>query len=192
LFNAQTNFIHFRKRKSSAMPRVYVGHIPYEARERDVERFFKGYGKIRDILMKRGYCFVELSDDRDADDAVYDLNGKSLMGMRVVVEIAKGKPRGGGGDRYGGGRSGGGRRSRSRSRSPRRSSKRSRSRSPRDRSRSPRKSRSASRSPSPVDRKRSRSDSPPPRKDSRSASPAANGNGKDRSASPASRSPSHD
>uniref|UniRef100_A0A1I7SD50 RRM domain-containing protein n=1 Tax=Bursaphelenchus xylophilus TaxID=6326 RepID=A0A1I7SD50_BURXY len=61
--------------------RVYVGHIPYEARERDVEHFFDGYGKVRDILMKRGYCFVELSDPRDADDAVYDLNGKSMLGM---------------------------------------------------------------------------------------------------------------
>lgn len=66
------------------MTRVYVGHIPYEARERDVERFFKGYGRIRDILMKRGYAFVELNDARDADDAVYDLNGKSMMGMRFV------------------------------------------------------------------------------------------------------------
>jgi RNA recognition motif-containing protein len=42
------------RNNSVAMTRVYVGHIPYEARERDVERFFKGYGKIRDILMKRG------------------------------------------------------------------------------------------------------------------------------------------
>ena len=31
---------------------IKVGHIPYEARERDVERFFKGYGRIRDILIK--------------------------------------------------------------------------------------------------------------------------------------------
>jgi arginine/serine-rich splicing factor 4/5/6 len=66
----------------SEMTRVYVGHIPYEAQERDVERFFKGYGRIRDILLKRGYCFVEFSDPRDADDAVHDLNGRSLMGMR--------------------------------------------------------------------------------------------------------------
>ncbi|KAI6174678.1 Serine-arginine protein 55 [Aphelenchoides bicaudatus] len=161
------------------MTRIYVGHIPYEARERDVERFFKEFGIF---LMKRGYAFVELADGRDADDAVYDLNGKSMMGMRVVVEIAKGKPRGPGG------RFNGRRRSRSRSRSPRRRDRGgSRERS---RSRSPRKSRSASRSASPQqERKRDRSDSPPPRKDSRSASPPErNGNGKEQSGSPRSQS----
>lgn len=64
--------------------RVYVGHIPYEARERDIERFFKGYGRIREILLKRGFAFVELGDPRDADDAVYELNGRSMLGMRFA------------------------------------------------------------------------------------------------------------
>ncbi|KAI6195628.1 Serine-arginine protein 55, protein [Aphelenchoides besseyi] len=171
--------------------RVYCGHIPYECRERDVERFFKGYGRIRDILLKRGYCFVEFADPRDADDAVHDLNGRSMMGMRVVVEMAKGKPRSGGfsGDRRGGrdyrdDRRGG--RGHTRSRSPRRSH--SRSESPRNRRSRRSDSRSASpakRSPSrsPIDDRRSAS--PAPRKDSRSPSPAErNGNGR------ASRSPS--
>jgi arginine/serine-rich splicing factor 4/5/6 len=62
--------------------RVYIGHVPYDARERDIERFFKGYGRIREILLKKGYAFVEMNDARDAEDAVYDLNGKSLLGMR--------------------------------------------------------------------------------------------------------------
>ena len=39
-------------------------------------RFFKGYGRIREILLKNGYGFVEFDDYRDADDAVYELNGK--------------------------------------------------------------------------------------------------------------------
>ncbi|KAF7640233.1 Small nuclear ribonucleoprotein Sm D1 [Meloidogyne graminicola] len=43
----------------------------------------RGYGRIRDILIKRGYAFVELDDPRDADDAVYELNGRSIMGMRL-------------------------------------------------------------------------------------------------------------
>lgn len=80
--------------------RVYVGGLPYGARERDLERFFKGYGRTRDILIKNGYGFVvsfrffccfemvlyckcllfqEFDDQRDADDAVYELNGKELM-----------------------------------------------------------------------------------------------------------------
>lgn len=64
------------------MSRVYVGRLPFEARERDVERFFKGYGNLVDIIVKRGFAFVEFRDRRDADDAVHDLNGRSLMGMR--------------------------------------------------------------------------------------------------------------
>lgn len=38
--------------------RVYVGGLPYGVRERDLERFFKGYGRTRDILIKNGYGFV--------------------------------------------------------------------------------------------------------------------------------------
>ena len=38
--------------------RVYVGRLPYDVRERDVEKFFKGYGRVREILMKDGFAFV--------------------------------------------------------------------------------------------------------------------------------------
>ncbi|XP_067619635.1 serine-arginine protein 55 [Eurosta solidaginis] len=92
--------------------RVYVGGLPYGVRERDLERFFKGYGRTRDILLKNGYGFVEFEDHRDADDAVYELNGKELLGERVVVEAARGTVRGNNRDRYDdryGRRGGGGR-----------------------------------------------------------------------------------
>lgn len=126
--------------------RVYVGRVPYEARESDVERFFKGFGHLEHVLMKRGFCYVEFKDARDASDAIAELNGKSMLGDKVIVEQARsredsrGGRRGGGGydryddrDRRGGGgpparRSGGSRRSRSRSPPPRRR-ERSRSRS---------------------------------------------------------------
>jgi len=87
--------------------RVYIGRLPYQVRERDIERFFKSYGRIREILLKNGYGFVEFDDYRDADDAVYELNGKELCGERVIIEHARGPSRreGGGG---GGGRGGGG------------------------------------------------------------------------------------
>uniref|UniRef100_A0A8C6P5W3 RRM domain-containing protein n=1 Tax=Nothobranchius furzeri TaxID=105023 RepID=A0A8C6P5W3_NOTFU len=76
--------------------------LSYRAREKDVERFFKGYGKILEVDLKNGYGFVEFDDPRDADDAVYDLNGKELCGERVIVEHTKGPRRDGG---YSGGRS---------------------------------------------------------------------------------------
>ncbi|XP_063617601.1 serine-arginine protein 55 isoform X1 [Cydia splendana] len=74
--------------------RVYVGGLPFGVRDRDLEKFFKGFGRIRDILIKNGYGFVEFEDYRDADDAVYELNGKDLLGERVTVERARGMPRG--------------------------------------------------------------------------------------------------
>uniref|UniRef100_A0A8C5UGK5 Serine and arginine rich splicing factor 4 n=1 Tax=Malurus cyaneus samueli TaxID=2593467 RepID=A0A8C5UGK5_9PASS len=89
------------------MPRVYIGRLSYQARERDVERFFKGYGKILEVDLKNGYGFVEFDDLRDADDAVYELNGKDLCGERVIVEHARGPRRdkqfrsGSGRDKYG-------------------------------------------------------------------------------------------
>ncbi|XP_062365026.1 serine/arginine-rich splicing factor 4 isoform X3 [Cinclus cinclus] len=84
------------------MPRVYIGRLSYQARERDVERFFKGYGKILEVDLKNGYGFVEFDDLRDADDAVYELNGKDLCGERVIVEHARGPRRD---SSYGSGRS---------------------------------------------------------------------------------------
>lgn len=42
----------------SSGTRVYVGRVPNDAREKDVERFFKGYGRLREVLMKNGYSFV--------------------------------------------------------------------------------------------------------------------------------------
>lgn len=77
--------------------RVYIGRLSNSARERDVERFFKGYGKVREIVLKEGYGFVEFDNNRDADDAVYDLNGKELLGDRVIVEFAKAPGSGRGG-----------------------------------------------------------------------------------------------
>ena len=65
----------------------------------------------------RSYGFVEFEDNRDADDAVYELNGKELCGERVIIEHARGPRRdgygygGGGGGGGGGGRDGGGGRS---------------------------------------------------------------------------------
>ena len=44
--------------------RVYVGNIRDDVRERDVEKFFKGFGGLREITLKNGFGFVEFEDDR--------------------------------------------------------------------------------------------------------------------------------
>nr|GMC65581.1 serine/arginine-rich splicing factor RS2Z32-like isoform X1 [Ipomoea batatas]GMD86126.1 serine/arginine-rich splicing factor RS2Z32-like isoform X1 [Ipomoea batatas] len=79
--------------------RLYVGHLSSRTRSRDLEDIFAKYGRVRDVDMKRDYAFVEYSDPRDADDAIYRLNGREVDGSRIIVEIAKGVPRGPGGSR---------------------------------------------------------------------------------------------
>ena len=59
--------IEFYSIASRIMPsgqRVYIGNIPSNCRERDLERFFKGYGRLREVVVKNGYGFVEFDDHR--------------------------------------------------------------------------------------------------------------------------------
>ncbi|TNN81266.1 Serine/arginine-rich splicing factor 9 [Liparis tanakae] len=74
-----------RTKPSSTMSdgRIYVGNLPVDIQERDIEDLFYKYGKIRDIELKnnRGtipFAFVRFEDPRDADDAVYGRNGYGL------------------------------------------------------------------------------------------------------------------
>nr|BAE87665.1 unnamed protein product [Macaca fascicularis] len=83
------------------MPRVYIGRLSYNVREKDIQRFFSGYGRLLEVDLKNGYGFVEFEDSRDADDAVYELNGKELCGERVIVEHARGPRRDRDGYSYG-------------------------------------------------------------------------------------------
>uniref|UniRef100_T1IYE3 RRM domain-containing protein n=1 Tax=Strigamia maritima TaxID=126957 RepID=T1IYE3_STRMM len=69
--------------------RVYIGGLHFDTNDRDIEDFLGKYGKIREVILKKGFGFVEFDDNRDAEDAVYDLNGKRLLGQRVTVEFAR-------------------------------------------------------------------------------------------------------
>jgi len=64
-------------------------------REKDIEREFGKFGKIRKINLKRGYAFVEFYSKEDAKEAINELNNRKLFGQqeRVVVEEAIGKRR---------------------------------------------------------------------------------------------------
>jgi len=69
--------------------RLFVGGLSSRVREEDLEDFFDGFGRIRDIVIKDRFGFVEFEDYRDAEDAVKELDGKSFHGERVGVEFAR-------------------------------------------------------------------------------------------------------
>jgi len=72
--------------------KLFVGHLSPDTRERDLEKFLKDKGfhkSIVEVVVKTGYGFVIFDDKQDADDAVYELNGKELFNYRLVVEYAK-------------------------------------------------------------------------------------------------------
>jgi len=74
--------------------RVYVGRLPYRAKEKDLEDFFYKYGRLRDVIIKNGFAFVEFEEARDAEDAAHYMNGKDLCGEKVIVELTKRPPKG--------------------------------------------------------------------------------------------------
>uniref|UniRef100_A0A7E4W7E1 RRM domain-containing protein n=1 Tax=Panagrellus redivivus TaxID=6233 RepID=A0A7E4W7E1_PANRE len=61
-------------------PRVYVGRLDYRVHGRDLDDLFSPYGRIREILIKNGYAFVEFESTRDAEHAVDRLHNTRFMG----------------------------------------------------------------------------------------------------------------
>jgi RNA recognition motif-containing protein len=99
--------------------KLYVGNLSYEATDEHVRDAFAQVGKVLscDVIMdkytnkSRGFAFVEMGSQDDANRAVSELNGKDLLGRSLRVNEARPKedrPRGGGGGGYGGGGGGGG------------------------------------------------------------------------------------
>ena len=78
------------------MATVYIGDIPEDVRQRDVEDFFRDY-KIEHVRLRDRFGFVDFRSSRDADDAVRDLDGERMLGKRVRVEISEGRRGGRGG-----------------------------------------------------------------------------------------------
>ncbi|SFE06166.1 RNA recognition motif domain-containing protein [Paracidovorax konjaci] len=106
--------------------KLYVGNLPYSVRDSDLEQAFGEFGAVtsakvmmeRDTGRSKGFGFVEMGSDAEAQAAINGMNGQSLGGRSIVVNEARPMearpPRsgggfgGGGGGGYGGGRSGGG------------------------------------------------------------------------------------
>ena len=91
--------------------KLYVGNLPYSATQDSLQDKFSQCGTVesatvitdRDTGQSKGFGFVEMSSDSEAQKAIQDLNGTEIDGREIKVNEAKPKaPRGGGGG--GGGR----------------------------------------------------------------------------------------
>lgn len=114
--------------------KLYVGNLAYSVRDQDLQDAFSEYGAVasakvmmdRETGRSKGFGFVEMSNDAEAQAAINGLNGQPVAGRAIVVNEARpreerpagfrspyggsggGGGREGGGGGYGGGRSGGG------------------------------------------------------------------------------------
>ena len=108
--------------------KLYVGNLSYNIRDDDLNQAFAQYGSVssakvmmdRDTGRSKGFGFVEMSSDAEAQSAINGMNGQALDGRAIVVNEARpreerpggfgggGRSGGGGGFGGGGGRSGGG------------------------------------------------------------------------------------
>ncbi|TRY86003.1 hypothetical protein DNTS_029349 [Danionella cerebrum] len=76
--------------------KVYVGNLGNNGNKSELERAFGYYGPLRSVWVARnppGFAFVEFEDPRDATDAVRELDGRTLCGCRVRVELSNGEKR---------------------------------------------------------------------------------------------------
>jgi len=99
--------------------KLYVGNLPYSVRDGDLEQSFGQFGSVtsakvmmeRDTGRSKGFGFVEMGSDAEAQAAINGMNGQPLGGRSLVVNEARPMeprpPRSGGGG-YGGGGGGGG------------------------------------------------------------------------------------
>ncbi len=105
--------------------KLYVGNLSYETSDGDLRDWFASAGEVVSASVindkysgrSKGFGFVEMASQDQADKAIQELNGKSFGSRTITVQEARPQENrassgqrsyGGGGDGYGGGRSGGG------------------------------------------------------------------------------------
>jgi len=102
--------------------KLFVGNLPFETAETDLEQLFARVGNVESVNVvrdqmtgrPRGFAFVEMRTDEEAQRAIAELHESELGGRRLAVNEARPKPSGpgGGGGGFRGGRGGGGSRGR--------------------------------------------------------------------------------
>jgi RNA recognition motif-containing protein len=97
---------------------IYVGNLPFNTGEEDLRQIFAAYGQVDSVAIikdkmtgrSRGFGFVEMANDAEAQTAIAGLNGTDMGGRTLTVNEARPRTEGGGGGRRsgGGGSHGGG------------------------------------------------------------------------------------
>ena len=108
---------------------IFVGSLPFSIEEADLRESFEAYGAVDSVKIisdkftgrSKGFGFVEMPNDEEAQKAIDELNGATVQGRAIVVNKSEPKPEGerrsfnggggnrsGGGGGYGGGRPSGG------------------------------------------------------------------------------------
>ena len=101
--------------------KLYVGNLPFSTTENELQELFGQAGAVQEVTLmqdkftgkSRGFAFVTMSSEQEAQNAISQFNGKSMDGRPLTVNEARPRearpPGGGGGGRgYGGGGGGGG------------------------------------------------------------------------------------
>ena len=96
--------------------KLYVGNLAFQVSDADLEQLFAGFGIVesaqviqdRDTGRSKGFGFVEMSSEAEAQAAIQGLHDREVQGRRLTVNEAKPRESRGGG--YGGGSGGRGRR----------------------------------------------------------------------------------
>ena len=113
------------------MTNIFVGNLSFKTPQDELLAAVSQYGNVervsivtdRETGQPRGFAFVEMTEKRDAETAISQLNGADLNGRTMNVNEARPKPEGGrpggGGGGYGGNRGAGGGGGGNRSRGPR-------------------------------------------------------------------------
>ena len=91
--------------------KLYVGNLTYNVNESDLEALFAPYGTVqsaqiivdRETNRSKGFGFVEMSTEAEAEAAIQGLNERNHEGRNLTVNIAKPRESRGGGGGYGGG-----------------------------------------------------------------------------------------
>lgn len=79
--------------------KLYVGNLPYNFKEKDLKEIFSNYSSVtscklitdRDTGRSKGFGFIEMDSDEEAQEAISEINGKDFEGRAIVVNESRPK-----------------------------------------------------------------------------------------------------